>query len=353
MSLSQFVVGGVKRFKSDTQIAEERNSKSLLLDKATTGETLNIINKHEKDNGIKFFEDGHYYIDENGKRFRISTTGWKSLFCIPFDMENALNMKFKVHTVNASHQKISGSVEDNGLDRKECINKMRAKAQFGTEMHAKIEHYVNQQGNGNYLGMPVEFRLALMLGKEFTDKQYNCATQMLRAEDNYFREGWTPYRVEWSIYNTKLQKAGQIDMVLKRRGVNGEDEYMVLDWKTSSSGNVHKAANWMYKQMFYPIQHLRNCPATEYKLQMSDYANTLITEYGLNVVEIRAEVLYPNKALGETIASRPLLEEVNSMNHVWACHLEHEALIAKWEKNEIRSTLFPDSTAPIFYTAKA
>jgi hypothetical protein len=355
---------------SKEQEEEEQKRQCVLREQIvlqiTTGEDLNRLNSHPRDALVEFVEDGHYYIDkQTGGRFRVSTTGWKGFFTTPYDEEINIKSKFGfpinddgsndlIHSSKVGAKPGSSSVPpDLGLTRYQTVVKIRQKASFGTMMHAKIEHYINRQGNGNYLAAPMETRLAVLLGTgEPSESEMRCAIQMLRAEDDYLKQGWRPYRVEWSIFSSKLQKAGQIDMVLRRMAPDGRYEYCVVDWKTTST-DPRKVDNRQKRNtMFYPIEKLSNCQATGYKLQMSDYATTLINEYGLNVVEIRAIVLDQTKNFGFTLAGKPLVDEVKQMNDVWWEFLELEKLLVRWHQRQECSSFLPDMAQPLYYSNK-
>jgi hypothetical protein len=328
--------------------------------------TLNVANRHPHDDKVTFHENGHFYVNEEGKRFRISTTGWLGLFCKPFDEEACILSKFQNPGTNDRGEKVVGmsergktKPEDFGLTRKECILKMRWKAAFGTMMHGKIERYLDEvQGAsyGAFMGMPIEMRQHLLLygGDEagpVTEQQFKCSLQMLRAEDQWQREGWRPYRAEWTIFSKPLCKAGQIDLVLIRYTPTGTAEYMVLDWKTTEK-RPGDLKDWKCPNMYHPVEHVCHTYANSYKLQMSDYASVLINEYGLNVVEVRAIILNPYKDIGHMITARPMLEEIKMMSSVWSAYLSFESLLVDWERNKQRSPILPEQTRPQFYAYK-
>jgi hypothetical protein len=318
---------------------------------------LNVINQHPRDLEITFVEQGHYYHDQNGIRFRLSVSGFKGLFLPTFNMSTAIESKFqnaefsktKKEMVVGKSQIAKYLPEDYGLTRKECLEKMRNKAKFGTIMHDKIEKYIILQGEDSFVDAPDEFRLVQILGVEYSDEQLCCAQQVIQAENEYSKQGWKPEKVEWSIFSRALDVAGQIDLLLSRKTATGEKEYMVLDWKTTDKDIRKPSANWRIKFLPFPNNHLPNCLDTEYSLQESLYSWILLKEYGMKVVEIRTVVLNPYKSLPVVVSKPPLIKEVDKMADIWQNYRQLEKIILKWESGEESSDLLPRIVRPIYY----
>ena len=335
---------------------------------------LNVINRLDQDKNIQFIEDGHYYVDGAGKRFRYSCTGFLSLFCYPYDESATMKMKFqnpmwsdekRAYVVGRSNLGIekypNKFPEDYGLTRKESLEKMRAKSTFGTEMHAKIEAYINRQGPGNFMGCTDEYRLIQMVGTNCNLQELNCARQVLQVENDYLRAKERPWRTELSIGSSRLLLAGQVDCVLERVNASGAKELVILDWKTTTH-EPKKLWGWKPKEdrwgldksvLPWPLSDMPNNNASKYFLQMSLYAY-IMRDLGLNVVEIRAIVLNPTKSYPTVIKSKPLFDQIELLVTKWNEYLKLEKDIMQWEKDStFRPHYLPSQTHPVFFSQKS
>jgi PD-(D/E)XK nuclease superfamily len=315
---------------------------------------INEVNIHPRDSQITFHDEGHFYTDDNNNRFRISVSTFKALFTIPFNEEETIQSKFqfpvwceiKKCMVVGKSKPSAKNPKDFGLSRAEAHAKMKAKATFGTNVHQRIENYflcdewevgLSQEERINIIarnstknGLPIP-----------TDQELNCLQQMLTVEDAFLNDGWRPYRVEHRIFTgSEYSIAGSVDMLLarkrrpgKKQSIDGDNdlEFMVLDWKTTSK-DIHKPMNWKYKNFFYPLNHMANCPKNEYFIQESIYGTIYKLYYGFDVVEIWAAVLNPERPIiGIPVYKTPLLEkEVMNMLTVWKNFLKFERDIIIW-----------------------
>lgn len=324
-------------------------------------DALNTRNSHPRDFQIKFVQEGHYYVKENGGRFRISVSALEGMFFPPFDQEKSIKSKFKTpqkdkdgELVLKDGQMIVGQggrlpPPDFGLTRKECIEKQEKTSVDGTIIHKKCEDYMELQLDQS---IPIERRIALFLNKDdFVLEEFFVAKQVVEAELQWIKEGWKIYRTEWSIFDETLDLAGQVDVVLEK-GHGDTKEYMVLDWKTTRH---NMSTNWGFDDKdfmkgFYPINHIPGTLQMKYFLQMSIYSVILRNKYGLNVTTIRAVGIHKDKKLGEVKTSVPLFDEVEKIFKCWSNYLVLENNIKLWESNQGSfNGLLPVPKSPPFY----
>jgi hypothetical protein len=323
---------------------------------------LSVINAHERDSEITFFEDGHYYLNNLGERFRISVSGIKGFIFPPFAHEDSISSKFQNPQRDAEGKLILKNgrsivgksaaaktfPEDYGLTRRECIEKQRATSSFGTMIHLRIEKYLELQLDP---AMPLARKMAYFLQKVvYTEEESNIAKQVIDAEAQWVREGWSVYRTEWTIFNEDFNLAGQIDVCLRRRGVNGY-EYAILDWKTTRH-RMSSCFSWKnFPNAFYPFHRFQATLGNQYLIQMALYAQILTQKYGMKVVMVRAVGLHQTSRLGETKTWVDIpYAEVNAALSMWNEFMKLERLIKDWEETgNTADDLFPTLLGPPYF----
>lgn len=344
---------------SDEQFVQ-RKVKKMKHEIAHRGE-LSVINAHPRDTQLEFVEEGHYYKKEQGGRFRISVSAFKSYFFPAFNTDESIDMKFQFPQKDAegnyilkNGRRIVGASSksrenppDFGLTRRECIEKQRATSTHGTKVHKMAEIYLERQLDPS---IPKARRIAIFLGKaDFTDEEINTAKQVVEAELTWISEGWTVFRTEWSIFNEDYDLAGQIDVVLKR--MNGlEAEYAILDWKTTKS-KMSTSFSWKQKTAFYPFHEYKSTLGTQYLLQLASYADMLQRKYGMKVTMVRAIGIHKDRPNGEVCTWTDIpYKEVATGLGIWKNFLELEGMIKEWEENGLTSHgLFPTLREPPFF----
>lgn len=360
--------GGGEKQTSDEQFIE-RKIRKIKFDRKNAGK-LSVVNGHARDVRIEFVAEGHYYKKEHGGKFRISVSGVKGYFFPSFMQDDSIQSKFQFpqkgedgeyirkngRLIVGRSERARGYPPDYGLTRSECIAKQRESANIGTLVHAKAERYLELQLDP---AMPVDRRIGYFLQKlDFDDHEFNIAKQVIDAEMQWIREGWTVFRTEWSVFNEDFNLAGQIDVVLKR--MNGlAAEYAVIDWKTSKNP-MTSCFSWKdFPNAFYPFHEYPATLANQYLMQEALYAHILVSKYGMNVVMLRAIGLHKDKRAGETKswfktapgggAGIPFAE-VDEMLKIWKNFMEVERMIKAWEETGLTANgLFPTLSEPPFF----
>jgi hypothetical protein len=107
---------------------------------------------------------------------------------------------------------------------------------------------------------------------------------------------WTPFRLEWSLYNEELKVAGQIDSVwldLDRGGT-----WVMADWKRAREFLTNDVAE-LERQAFGKkgtscCAHLYDTPWSHYFVQQTLYAYLLASKYGLIVRDLMLVQCHPH-----------------------------------------------------------
>ena len=124
--------------------------------------------------------------------------------------------------------------------------------------------------------------------------------------------GLTPYRAELSMFNERLNCAGQADLIMEHRATGRK---VIVDWK-----RVHNLQfDSKYNQLRYPFNHLPDCNGILYSMQLSTYAFFLEEGYGMPVAdEMYLAVCHPDNP-------KPALIRVQRMRAEIEALVEHES----------------------------
>lgn len=241
---------------------------------------LSTVNYHNRDDRIRFIEDGHIYLIDNGKGgvYKSVTTFIKTFFN-PFNADLILNQMIKKGTFKTKYG-------DKTIDEIKNEWKMLGDeaAKLGTLLHASIENYYNKT--------PIEI----------------C--DLIKIEYNYFNDFHTnhviplnlkPFRTEWYVFIEEFKIAGSIDMVYELP--NGH--LAIYDWKRSKKierTNRTKAKN--------PINHLDDCNYYHYSLQLNLYKYILEHKYDKIVDNLCLIILHPTNLSYQLITVPNLQKEI-------------------------------------------
>ena len=234
---------------------------------------LTLLNKHERDQHIRFQEEGHIYYVKGAAGFT-SVTTFVHGFSKPFNqdavIDKILKKEDKGQYEGMNAWQIKKLWRDNG----------RTSRELGTKMHLAIETYYNH---------------LIKIGRNELDNSDYCIGGYLwdgleheAAQFKAFASGHydkiTPYRLEWCIYDEKLKITGSIDAVFK----NENGGYDIYDWKRSKE----------IKRGFNNLQHpvLSALPDSNYwlySLQLNLYKYVLEKNYGLRIDNLFLVAIHP------------------------------------------------------------
>ena len=285
------------------------------------------MNDHYRDQWIQFFEQGHRYIIRLPKNFNEdfdevsykSVTTWIHEQFPPFDAEAIIEKMQRGRNYKEGHPYW-------GMTAREIQAKWRADAQLGTQLHYKIECFLNENycEKKKQLAEKEEKAPASICHRDILDLYYQkssaeaaeAAAAPQAPEWQYFlnfvadHPTLVPYRSEWMVFDEDLQIAGSIDMVYMNP--EEEDILQIYDWKRSkeitSTNSFHKFA-----LPESAIPEIADTNFWHYALQLNIYKRILEEKYDKKVTELYLIRLHPNGANYEKIPVPDLQAEVTKM----------------------------------------
>lgn len=225
---------------------------------------LALRNTHPRDSRIQFEEEGHkYFIDDRPA----SASGYISTTTLVHKLFPAFDADVVIAKMRTS--KRWGDSKYNGLTDDEIKllwDKNRsAAASAGTQMHANLELYAN-------------------------DQPHDTDTKEFQLFESFVRDNpdLKPYRSEWLIFDEESGISGSVDMVY----TTGDGEFVLCDFKRSKE--IRRWNPWE-KGCSPTTEGLDNCNYNHYSLQLGIYTAILEKNYGITIRESFLLVLHPDQ----------------------------------------------------------
>ena len=221
---------------------------------------LSEINKHSRDNQIKFDEGPHIYTIDGDSNYTSVTTFCHSKFP-KFDADLIIHkmMNSKYWYKNKYYGKTQDEIKNEWeLNRDNAAN-------MGTKMHNDIECFYNKiKFNNNSIEMKYFFSFV-----------------------NDFPE-LTPYRTEWMIWDKQLKLAGSIDMVF----MNDDDTLSIYDWKRCKE--IVRNKRFEEYSNVECLSHIPNTNYWHYSLQLNMYKYIIEKNYKKVIKDLYLVCLHPD-----------------------------------------------------------
>ena len=254
--------------------------------KSTLYDVLKNRNGHDRDQYIKFYEEGHKYeilLDLDSKYTSVTT--WNHSHFPKFDADKIISSMMKGKNWNINHKYWGLSPEE--IKAKWDDNK-NSVAGAGTDMHYEIECFMNN----NYFQSNFEYT-----HKDLYDF-YNYSIDKEEhinkpIEWQYFIEfvkntpHLKPYRTEWMVYDEDVKLSGSIDMVYE----NPDGTLDIYDWKRAKE--INYINNWNKTAINPLINHLPDTNFWHYSLQLNTYKKILENKYGKKITNLNLIKLHP------------------------------------------------------------
>lgn len=239
---------------------------------------LSEVNRHPRDERLKFVESSHTYYVDGSLHGYISTTTLVHQLFEKFDADKVIEKMRRSKTWTSSPY---FGMEPSEI--KEGWEKTRDDAaNAGTFMHANIENYYNKI---NHETQSKEFSLF---------KNYTNDHKELK-----------PFRTEWCIFDDESKVCGSIDMVYEDPDNPGF--HIVADWKRSKA--IKFDNKWQSGSDRFTA-HLPDCNFIHYSIQLGIYKYILEKNYDVKISETFIVVLHPNQENYEKIYTKNLDKEV-------------------------------------------
>jgi len=232
--------------------------------------SLELENKHALDECITFDEDSHTYFFSNTK-MNYSVTEVVSNYFEKFEPDVAIERMMngpRWPRPEYQHKKDGRPFTPEEIKR-QWDNIGEYARNRGTWMHYNIERYFN--------GLPPSEDLVEL--KQFTDFH----------KDVVEKRGVRPHRTEWRIAAPEVSLAGSVDFV----GSLPDGTYCIMDWKRSKN-LAGSMANTYGKLGKFPLDHLDDCEASKYFLQLNIYRHILQKHYDIVISSMVLTSFHPH-----------------------------------------------------------
>ena len=165
----------------------------------------------------------------------------------------------------------------------------------GTEVEDIVSYWERKGEVARARGTLLHFHCEQMVNGRPIQQPHSTEFQQAHAlYEQLLAAGLKPFRAEVNLYSTKLQVAGQADLLMRFNNGN----VVVIDWKRSKE--IKFENNWGHLK--YPLQHLPETNYYLYCLQLNMYGTMLETECGMTVVGYYLAVVHPDIERGRLIS---------------------------------------------------
>lgn len=267
-------------------------------------------NQHERDRDILFEENGHKYTiqsDPDGQYTSVTT--WNHSHFEHFDADKVIRNMMRGKNWKEGHKYWGKTAEE---IKKEWSDNGKKVSQEGTDMHYRIECFMNQPGvaKENYCHEEL-WKQAAEQAEQPEKKEWQSFLEYIKDTPD-----WVPYRTEWMIYHEECKLAGSIDMVYE----NPDGTLKIYDWKRSK--DISKINSFNRFANTYCISHLPDSNFWHYALQLNTYKAILEEKYGKKVTELCLVRLHPDEETYELLDVPFLEREIEDLFAVRKIQLE-------------------------------
>jgi hypothetical protein len=238
---------------------------------------LEIVNQHPNDRFIYFDAAKHAYSTKKCPYFK-SVTGVISKQFSKFDADAVISR------MKPGNKKYKGMSP--GEIKRLWNKKGKESSKSGTLLHAQIENYYNAE--------EIEVEPGDVALEQFLEWDVSFLSE---------RE-WSPFRVEWKVFDEESRIAGTIDAVF----TNNKGEYVLVDWKRCNSIDMN---NRFQKSSNPALNHLPDCKFVKYSLQLNLYKYILQKNYGLTVAGMYIVNMHPEQSTFKTLEALDLTREID------------------------------------------
>ena len=252
--------------------------------------TLSLINKHERDDNLKFEESTHKYtILSEVKNTFTSVTTWNHSHFSHFNADEIIEKMMKGKNWNPQNKYWGKTPEQ---IKEMWAENAKSVSEAGTDLHFDIECFMNMQSNEKevtarytHKDLLDKYNNEIEKGKlpPNTSDEWGFFLQFVNAFPNL-----KPYRTEWCIYNEDVRLAGSIDMVYE----NPDGTLSIYDWKRAKE--ITKASKFNSYAITECINHLPDTNFWHYSFQLNTYKAILESKYNKKVKGLYLVRLHPN-----------------------------------------------------------
>jgi len=270
--------------------------------------------KHERDDNIKFEEEGHKYtiVPDSTSTYTSVTTFIHSHFQ-PFEADKIIEKMMKGKLWKEGHKYWNMTAEEIKSQWTQNGNNV---SQLGTSMHYEFECFMNNPS------LPIEYTHKELYeyyvnannkannkntdnknndNKNTDNKNTNNIDDFNTTKEWHITKEWQfflhfikdfpnlkPYRTEWTIYHEDLKLAGSIDMVYE----NPDKTLSIYDWKRVK--NITRINHFNSYAITDSICHIPDSNFWHYTLQLNIYKAILEEKYNKVISELYLVRIHPD-----------------------------------------------------------
>ena len=279
LQLSKSILPRVTRCKSTRLFSTQVNGpppepvnygKDFFLIRPEDKMKLEIDNPHPLDSGLSFDEESHTYYLSN-QMMKYSVTELVGNYFDKFEPDIAIErMMSGPRWPRPEYQhKADGRPFTPEEIKQQWENIGEYARNRGTWMHYNIERHLNGLESSEGL---IEF-------KQFLDFERDIVKP----------RGVKPLRTEWRIADPEHNIAGSVDFI----GSLPDGTCIIMDWKRSKNLATGGLNNSYGRRAKYPIDHLDDCEASKYFLQLNLYRYILQKHYNMVVSQMILTSFHP------------------------------------------------------------
>jgi ATP-dependent DNA helicase PIF1 len=245
---------------------------------------LSRKNKHQRDERIKFEDEGHmYWIDGCNHNLKSTTTFIHSFFG-EFDMSNAIK-----GIIQSKRYGVDETYEYYQMSEDMIRQKWKDANQLGTFLHNTIEKILNNETLNDTVLITKELEYFKTFWKEH---------ELI----------WEPYRTEWLVFSEIHRITGSIDCVFQDKVTKN---LIIVDWKRVKRLDKISFSGEKFGKI--PLDLLQDCNFIHYSLQLNMYKYILENYYGMKVQSLFLLVLHPNN---DTYIKIEIMDMINSIKQI-------------------------------------
>lgn len=205
-----------------------------------------VVDNLSPDGKVYFIEEGHSYHHTTDPIKFSSPTALLALYKGHFDAEKISTNYVKKHKLDITPEEL----------RAQWSEKARVASERGSKLHAYCESLYDGWDFGS-------------LPEEPQARHAENALAKIKEQ------GWELAKTELLVYSVNVALAGQVDLLLKRKGPNGKALFGIFDYKflkePIQKKSYYNPYTRKYKMMTGPFKYLMDCNYYHYSIQMELY----------------------------------------------------------------------------------
>lgn len=248
---------------------------------------LSKCNAHERDQFIRFEEEGHKYtITCDLEHKYTSVTTWCHSHFPKFNADAVIRNMMRGKNWAPGHkywgltaEQIKNMWKNNGA----------SVASAGTDLHYRIECFMNGDSEDSTSSVKTHAQLldTPLAADDGTIAEWTYFLNFVRDHPHL-----KPYRTEWLIFNEDVKLSGSIDMVYE----NEDGTLSIYDWKRCKKiTKVNDYNKWATNPC---ISYMADSNFWHYSLQLNTYKYILEQKYGKVVRDLCLVQLHPESDEG-------------------------------------------------------